>query len=208
MKPVYEPCLDLIDIFEARVRSALPQAQTLRGRIVRTRVAQGQALFHAGARETRLFLVKAGVIKFAYMSEDGVERVRDFIAEGQIAACVGALAGNPVAAYSGIACQDAIVESLDFAPICQLTKSEPLWARCVGLLLYDVTRNLDERERTLLTLTPSDRLAQAIAERPWLLTRVSQRDLAAYIGITPVSLSRLKARTRRQVEAAAWFYSA
>lgn len=203
MKPVYDPGLDLIDIFEARVRNKLPQAQLLRNRITSTRIAQGQALFHAGERVMRLFLVKAGVFKFAYTSEDGVERVRDFIAEGQIAACVGVLGGDTAATYSGIACEDAIVESLDFAPICQLTKSEPLWARCIGLLLYDTTRSLGERERTLLTLTPSDRLAQAIAERPWLLTRVSQRDLAAYIGITPVSLSRLKARTRRHVEAAA-----
>ncbi len=204
MKPVYDPGLDLIDIFEARVRSTLPQAQRLRGTITNRRVAQGRALFHAGEPVSRVFLVRTGVIKFAYMSEDGVERVRDFIAEGQIAACVGALAGgDSVAAYDGIACEDAVVDCLDFGPVCQLTKSEPLWARCIGLLLYDTTRNLTERERALLTLTPPDRLAQAVAERPWLLTRVSQRDLAAYIGITPVSLSRLKARTRRQVEAAA-----
>jgi DNA-binding Xre family transcriptional regulator len=30
---------------------------------------------------------------------------------------------------------------------------------------------------------------------------VAQQDLAAYIGITPVSLSRLKARVRQQAEA-------
>ncbi len=197
MKPVYDPGLDLLDVFEARVGCALPGAEALRERIERRRLGRGQALFRAGDSVVRLFLIKSGVLKFTYVSEAGVERVRDFVVEGQIAACIGALGDEDAARYDGIACEDIVVESIAFAPICKLSMTEPPWARCLHLLLYDAARDLGERERMLLTLAPSGRLALAVAERPWLSSRISQQDLAAYIGITPVSLSRLKARARR-----------
>jgi len=201
MKPVHDPNLDLLTIFEARVGSALPEAMALRERIERRRLVRGQALFRAGDSVARLFLIKSGVLKFTYVSESGVERVRDFVVEGQIAACIGALGDDGTARYDGIACEDVVVESIAFAPICRLSMTEPSWARCMHLLLYDVARDLGERERMLLTLAPVDRLAHALAERPWLSSRVAQQDLAAYIGITPVSLSRLKARARRVANA-------
>ena len=201
MKPVYDSRLDLLDVFEARVSRALPEAAALRERIEQRRLGRGQALFRAGDSVARLFLIKSGVLKFTYVSEAGVERVRDFIVEGQIAACIGALGDDGTARYDGIACEDTIVESIAFAPICQLSMTEASWARCMQLLLYDVARDLGERERMLLTLAPFDRLAHAVAERPWLSSRISQQDLAAYIGITPVSLSRLKARARRAATA-------
>ncbi len=198
MKPVYPPDLDLLDILEQRVGQRLPHAAQLRDRLVERSWRRGEALFRAGDPVAQFALIRHGVVKFSYLSPDGVERVRDFIADGQLAACIGALGGTIEAAYDGVACQDTVAETLALDLIRPLVDSEPPWAQCVNLLLLDITRHLAERERVLLTLSPPQRLAHAVGERPWLLERVHQHDLAAYIGVTPVSLSRLKARERRR----------
>ncbi|MBS0519718.1 MAG: Crp/Fnr family transcriptional regulator [Proteobacteria bacterium] len=203
MKQVYDSHLDLIAVLESRVGHALPRAAELRSRLVHRSWRRGESLFHAGDRVTYIALVKRGVLKFSYRSEEGTERIRDFLAEGQVAACVGTLGGEGAVAYDGVACEDTVTESLDVELLRSPVKTDPAWAHCLSLLLYDKNRHLAERERSLLTLSPPERLAHAIAERPWLSERVTQQDLAAYIGITPVSLSRLKARQRQRASAAA-----
>lgn len=198
MKPTYDLRLDLLDVLEKRLGETLPRAAQLRDRLVQRSWRRGETLFRAGDSISQLALIRRGVVKFSYLSPDGTERVRDFIAEGQLAACVGALGGDVEAAYDGRACEDTLAQTLDLKVLRPLLESEPLWARCVNLLMHDITRHLADREKMLLTLTPSERLAHALSERPWLRDRVPQQDLAAYIGITPVSLSRLKARERQR----------
>ncbi len=203
MKHVYDNHLDLIGVLERRADRALPRAAELRARLARRSGRRGETLFHAGDRVAHLALIKRGLVKFCYRSEEGTERIRDFLAEGQIAACVGALGGEGPVVYDGVACEDTTAEILDVELLRSLVTTEPAWANCLSLLLYDKNRHLAERERSLLTLSPPERLAHAIAERPWLIERVTQQDLAAYIGITPVSLSRLKARERHRTKVTA-----
>ncbi|SKA40064.1 cAMP-binding domain of CRP or a regulatory subunit of cAMP-dependent protein kinases [Enhydrobacter aerosaccus] len=202
MNQIYDRRLDLIEILENRAGHPLPHAAILRARLVHRSWRRGEALFHAGERVGYIALIRHGVVKFSYQSEDGTERVRDFLSEGQVAACIGVLGDEEPVAYDGIACQDTEAELLDVELLRGLVQSEPDWAHCLSLLLHDKARHLTGRERSLLTLTPPERLAHALAERPWLSERVTQQDLAAYIGITPVSLSRLKARERQRLPAA------
>jgi len=203
VKPVYDSRLGLIEILQMRVGEALPQAAALRRRLVRRSWRRGEVLFRAGERITQLAVIKSGLVKLTALSEEGTERILEFIVEGQVAACVSTLDGTLEAACSATACEDTTIEALVFEPVRLLAETEPLWARCLNLLLSDAARHLSERERMLLTLSPPERFAQAIAERPWLIDRVTQQDLAAYIGITPVSLSRLRARERRRADATA-----
>jgi CRP-like cAMP-binding protein len=203
VRATYAPQLDLLAVLERRLGRPLPEAARLRQRLVQRSWRRGEALFRVGDQVGQLALIKRGVVKFSYLSAEGVERVRDFIADGQLAVCVGALGGDVDAAYDGLACEDITAETLSLDAVRPLLQREPLWAQCLNLLLHDITHHLAERERMLLTLSPPERLAQAVAERPWLRDRVPQQDLAAYIGITPVSLSRLKARERRRGGAAA-----
>jgi hypothetical protein len=42
--------------------------------------------------------------------------------------------------------------------------------------------------------TPEERYRRLVKEQPALIQRVAQRYIASYLGITPVSLSRIRAR--------------
>lgn len=62
---------------------------------------------------------------------------------------------------------------------------------------------MTRRERELLTLAPRDRYLQFHQDRPGLEGRIPQKDLARYLGVTPVGLNRIIGRLRREGRVAA-----
>lgn len=184
--------MDIVSAFETRAGRPLPDAVALRRDVGRQTLRRGEILFAQGTPSSRVYWVRVGVLKLSYVSSDGTERVREFVAEGQVFACLEALDGARPAEYSATACEACELEWLPFAALDALSQREPTWGRCLGQFALDTARHRGERERVLLTSPPLQRFTSAIRERPWLLSRVAQRDLAAYIGVTPVSLSRFK----------------
>ncbi len=55
----------------------------------------------------------------------------------------------------------------------------------------------EEREVQLLTMNATRRYLRLSESSPWLLQRVSQRHIATYLGMTEVSLSRIRGQLAR-----------
>jgi CRP-like cAMP-binding protein len=191
------PDLDLVSAFEARLGEHLPGAAELRSRVKRLHFDKGATVFEAGRSCRDVFFVLAGLIKLHYVSAGGDARVRDFVNEGKVFAALESLEDAQAPAwYTATAYEPSTLEVLPYAQIEALARESAPWARCVGLFFLDTALNRGSREHAFLLLPPLERFRVAIQERPWLLERVRQHDMASYIGITPVSLSRLKSRTR------------
>ena len=54
--------------------------------------------------------------------------------------------------------------------------------------------NKEQKERYMLLNTPQQRYQHFCRNYPELLARLSDYQIAAYLGITPISLSRIKKR--------------
>lgn len=68
-----------------------------------------------------------------------------------------------------------------------------------AVLTQELVRRMD-RELALATQPARERLAALLAEQPGLPDVVAQHHLASYLGITPVSLSRLRAQARQRAD--------
>ena len=55
---------------------------------------------------------------------------------------------------------------------------------------------VQEEFSTFIASTPEERFMTLLLERPQLIDRVPQHQLASYLGITPESLSRIKKRMK------------
>ena len=53
-----------------------------------------------------------------------------------------------------------------------------------------------QREASLLQASAEQRYLALLAQRPQLAGRIAQHHIAAWLGITPVGLSRIRARLR------------
>ncbi|QZT36115.1 hypothetical protein K5X82_12575 [Halosquirtibacter xylanolyticus] len=64
---------------------------------------------------------------------------------------------------------------------------------CYLLTVVNLSKFFIE-ERTYRPLKPYEKYKRFVKEHPELIDRISQRAIASYLGVTPVSLSRLKRR--------------
>ena len=73
------------------------------------------------------------------------------------------------------------------------------WERFGRLLAEYIALGLEERMVTLLMMSPEERYQDLLASnRDKILARIPQHYIASYLGVTPVSLSRIRARTSKK----------
>lgn len=160
------------------------------------RLDKGQLLFDIGQPHPYIHVIRRGCVKTLYRNAEGEEWVQDFLAEGAFLCSLTALLPGGTSSYACEALEDCEFERIDYPWLEQTAMQQQPWQRALlnGWKDYAVRREL--RERDLLTLSPPARYEAFTAQRPGLAARIPQKDLARYLGITPESLSRIRARLR------------
>lgn len=159
-------------------------------------VARGAAVFDQGVPHPHVYMLRRGLVKLVYLSASGDDWIKSFIAEGQFFASLAALTPGGSTSFLAEAIEDAELEQLDYRELGPRCQASLPWQRTLSqaLLIYGTRK--EARERELLTLSPADRYRAFLRHSPGVAERVLQRDLARYLGVTPVSLSRLKTRMK------------
>jgi CRP-like cAMP-binding protein len=155
-------------------------------------MGKGEYFIREGQTPRKIAFVGKGLFRYFYIDRDGTEYTKNFI-----------LAGNFITAYSATiaqkpsvmfieALEDSVVYEINYADWEELKDGHTCWK---DLLIYFLERAFsikEKRERELLLLDAEQRYRVFKDEFPGLETRVKQHLIASYLGISPVSLSRLK----------------
>ncbi len=139
----------------------------------------------------------SGILRFFYVDEDGKEYTKSFCEENNVVAALSALLLNEPARYFIQALESS---SLLVAPY---TAYQELLAghRCWQILDHKFTQALfikkEKREAELLLDDAETRYLSFLAEFPELNKRLKQHYIASYLGITPVTLSRIRSKLKK-----------
>jgi CRP-like cAMP-binding protein len=175
-----------------------PPALAALGRLlVRRSYPAGAWLLQAGQRAEQSFFIVRGLVREYYVSPDGTEHTRIFMAEGQLTGSLLDLlsAGPAVTWIQALEPTETLAFSYrDFEALCG---SHPALERCARRVVEDLYVRKARREHQMLALTAKQRHAIWLAESPGLDARIRRRDLASYLGVTPEHLSRLGRRGAR-----------
>lgn len=159
-------------------------------------LGKGQVLFDIGQPHPYIYVIRQGCVKTLYRDAEGQEWVQDFMAEGAFFCSLTALMPGGVSSYACEALEDCELERIDYAWLESTATQRPIWQKALLNGWKDYATRRELRERDLLTLKPPERYAAFVAQRPGLAPRLPQKDLARYLGITAVSLSRIRGRLR------------
>ncbi|MBX3625213.1 MAG: Crp/Fnr family transcriptional regulator [Rhizobacter sp.] len=181
----------------------LPEWATFAAEVQPRTLAAGEALFESDVPWPWLCIVQRGLVKLAYLREDGSERIKSFIHEGGFFASLAALAPGGRTSFTAVALEPCVVEPLSYPRILALGERHLAWQKALraGIEHYGVRK--EKRERELLMLSPEQRYRLFLHESPSLVKRVAQQDIALYLGITPVALSRIRGRMARGAQTGA-----
>ena len=177
---------------EALVESE-PALAVLWQALPRRQFSAGTLLQQAGETSTRCWQVRGGVVRLYYLNEHGTERNRSFHGAGSWEA------GNlpPLALPSPYAIEVlAPVETVELAytTLQQWQRSFPHIGPLLEVGLGYVFQQHAHREAELLSHPPEVRYLSFLATHGDLAAHLPQRHVASYLGISPVSLSRIRAR--------------
>lgn len=152
--------------------------------------ARDEAFLRIGEVPEYLGFVESGYFKYVVRTADEVERVVGLSFEDDYVGDINsALAGSPTE-VSVVAGQRSRVWTVGMGDFIELVSEKGLgYAMGIEVSLF---RTLYIRYLDMYRLTPMERYVKILTMYPDILQRVPLRELASFLCITPVHLSRLR----------------
>lgn len=154
---------------------------------------KGQALLRAGEQAHLVGFVVSGGLREHYVLADGGERTKGFSLPGWFAGSLSDLISDEASKVWIEAAAPSVLLTLPWADVRRWQETRPAWTRFGWRVAERLYMMKVEREYELLAMNAAARLDATLARWPTLEQVFSQRDIASYVGVTPVHLSRLRA---------------
>ena len=152
---------------------------------------------HEGQFDRRIAFVINGLFR-GFINHDGEDTTLWFSAEYDIIASYHGLLLNEASKMAYQALEDATVFVITYDELKNLAKSDAQIALSLIEMLEQILIESLQRNERFILLDAETRYLNLVKNKPNIVQRVPQKLLASYIGITPVSLSRLRARLNKK----------
>jgi CRP-like cAMP-binding protein len=166
----------------------------LAGQARREQLGAHATLLAAGTHWQHAFWVERGMLRLFYIDSEGRESNKNFHAEDAfIWPVTDALRREPVAFFIAALAPATVVRCLPYAALETAVAGLPSWTTLQLNALAGLLDDKMRREQAFLQCTARLRYEALLRERPEWTGRIPLRHLASYLGMTDVSLSRLRA---------------
>ncbi|MEK5235253.1 Crp/Fnr family transcriptional regulator [Paenibacillus sp. FSL L8-0470] len=155
------------------------------------RIPKGVTLIQAGQLVKHVYFCTMGLFRLYYTLQDGREYNVAFTVENDFATSYGAMVMGTPSFFTIEAMEDSAVIEISYDMLKELVDESRAWERFVCKSVERLYIRKEERERELLYLSAKERYDVFLVKYPGLGQRIPQYHIASYLGITPVSLSRL-----------------
>ena len=158
--------------------------------------AAGTDLLCEGDVATHLFVLEQGAVRL-WHNDDGRDITVQFFFEGQVVSSFESFYLVRPSQFSLTAIEPTTVIAVAEPALRQMLAEQP--ALMAVFTDYICHRFIDYTQYFLNRIeeSPERRYCTLLATQPALVARVPNYELASYLGITPVSLSRIRARLKK-----------
>lgn len=156
-------------------------------------IPKKQHIIKAGTYYGKIVIVISGLFRAYYYSEIE-EHTFWFREEHTIFAAHRCILQNKPSSISYQAIEDSIVAVIDYFQLKEIAENDTEVAKSIIAALESLLLELIDRVEEFVTYLPEDRYKVFIEKHSNIITRLPQNQLASYLGITPVSFSRMKNR--------------
>ncbi len=152
---------------------------------------KGELLIAAGEFGYAPCFLLTGLMRTFYINIDGNEVTNFFIFENTFYGS-NFVTSNKPSSCNYEALEDCVSLEFDARKIAELIKAEKSFALLYIAILEETLIEKNERETSLIVKSATERYLDFKRRYPNIETRVNQTHIASYLGITPVSLSRIR----------------
>jgi len=187
--------MDILEIINSIYQMPQSSMDKLIKHLSKVTYPKGFLILEAGKVETNVFFLEKGIAR-AYIPVDGKEITFWIGKEGATIVSLKSYVSNQQGYETMELMEDSTLYVLKRSDLYELFKEDihiANWGRKLAELEFLQT---EERLIPLLFTTASERYKILLENNPDLLQRIPLECLASYLGITPVSLSRIRAKLK------------
>ena len=153
---------------------------------------EGDYLFREGKICSQLFYICSGILRIVSTNDKGMDRTHYFYKEGQFCTILKSF-GEASVAEAGIqAACDVEVLTISRQKLNELYGSVPYMKDIIDRMFQQQLLEKVERRNAFLGLDAESQYKLFVENQPDIALRVSLKDIASFLGITPQSLSRIR----------------
>ncbi len=156
----------------------------------------GRFIIKSGGPSDKIVFVCKGVLMAYYTRTDGREIVRNFALENQLACSFMTARQNLPSHINIMAIEDCTLLVFNFQDFLNAYDRHPCWERLGRKLFESYCSAFELRAYQLMALDAKERYLDFLKQYPELNSRIQQKYVAAFLGITPQSMSRLSSERR------------
>lgn len=156
-----------------------------------------EMIIQEGSQNNTLYFVRRGIIRKFYINEKGEEITFGLIPENYIVANVDVILFDQSSRFYYEAIEKTKTFSIDYDVMQKIFESNPKLESNRKNFFQQIVREAHLRIEGFVLHTPEERYIKFIEKYPEINNRVPDKYIANVLGITPVSLSRIRARIIR-----------
>ncbi len=154
----------------------------------------GEPWVSAGEMCSHFCFIASGLMRVFYIDQHGHEVNEGFYPQGDLLGPISALLSGTPCQYFMEALEASELLVADYHQFHRLGYDRPEWLRFEIKLLQQLYLRAVRRDAKLLLGGAEQRYRWFCREYPDLVNRIPQYQIASYLGVTPVTLSRIRSK--------------
>lgn len=157
-------------------------------------IRKNDFFIRAGQPSNKIGFNISGLFRYYYADAQGREYTKYLCLENHFIVSYSAMILQCDSRYAIEALEDSEVLVADCKAFNRLFADHPAWQTFARKLLEETYIYHEKREQELILDNAETRYLRFLAEYPGIEARMKQYHVASYLGITPVALSRIRAK--------------
>ncbi|WP_320051744.1 Crp/Fnr family transcriptional regulator [uncultured Acetobacteroides sp.] len=160
---------------------------------VETKIPSRAVLLRDGEISTHIYIIKKGCLR-QWFNKDGKEITLQFFFENQPVASIDSFLSNQPSLFTIESIEPSTIISVTKETFEKLNRIYPDFKDGFNEYVFKRFRNYAQLFLSRIKDSPKERYEDLIKTHPEIVRRVPQHYIASYLGITPISLSRIRNR--------------
>jgi len=156
--------------------------------------AAGTELFALGEPSASLWVLESGLVKLGYLTASGEDWIKSFVADQGLFTGSGDLSPGSPNRFGAMCLEPSRVAALPLPWLGRQLAANIALREDFARFAAWLQARKQRREEALLCASPEQRYRDLLAQEGALVARLRQADIARYVGITPIALSRIRKR--------------
>ncbi len=174
------------------------EEEIIRTYLTPKKIRKKQFLLQEGDVCRHIAFVEKGMLRSYTIGEKGTERIIQFAMEGWTISDLYSFLTSEPATYAIEAIEDSELVLISQQANTELLEKLPRYETYMRILLTNAYIALQRRINSVISNTPEERYNTFTALYPEIVRRVPQHMIAAFMGLTPETLSRVRSKKSRR----------